>query len=109
MAHDGDRAPAMRADVVPAAAAGQAHLGVVIIADHGAVQVAVGIDLRAAQEAELDKAALGCLDDLAQTGCGERAVEGALPADRHRQLVQDGSHAAKLEEGDQVGGVHLLR
>src|SRR5262249_3902095 len=47
---DDEDAPAERAQVVGAAAAGQAHLRAGVVADDGRVEVAVSVDLGAAQE-----------------------------------------------------------
>ena len=106
--HDGDRSPAERTDIVASAAAGQAHLRVVILADHRAVQVAVRVDLRPADEPVLDETALGGLHHVADACRGDGAVEGAFPANRHGQCLEDGTSAPKLEDCHQVRGVHAL-
>src|SRR5580704_5575494 len=56
--HDDQYLARVRHDLRRTAAAGQAHRGVRIVADHGAVEVAEAIDLRCAQEADIDAAAL---------------------------------------------------
>ena len=58
VSHDDEDAPAAGRDLGGAAAAGQSDFGLVVRADHRAVQIAEAIDLRAAEEADRDPAAL---------------------------------------------------
>src|SRR5690349_8461718 len=56
--HDVEDALGVDGDLAGAAAAWQAHLGRSIVADDAGVQVAVAVDLRAAEQADLDTPAL---------------------------------------------------
>ena len=109
VAHDGNRPPAMRTDVVPAAAPRQANLWMIMVADGRRVQVAVGIDLGSAEEAVFDEPALGCFNHVQDAAGGEGAVERPPFADGARQVFQNGPDASELEDQHQVWGVHALR
>ena len=98
-----------RADVVGAARAGHAHFRLGVIADDGRVQIAVHVDLRAADEAVLDEAALRGFHDVADRRGLQRLVEGAHVAHGQRQFFQHRADAAELEHRHQVGRVNLLR
>ena len=56
--HDHERALRVDRDFAGAAAARQAHLRFGVVADDGGVEVAVAIDLRAAEQRDLDQAPL---------------------------------------------------
>ena len=107
--HHEDVAHAGR-DLGRAAAAGQPHLRRVVVADHGAVEVAVAVDLRGAEEADVDAAALEPVrehlrhrDDRVG-GLGELAV-----ADRERQRRRLGADRAALVDEHAVRGVRAAR
>ena len=83
-----ERLPRMRGDFRRAAGTGQARRRRVVRTDHGAVEVAVAVDLRRAEEADVDASGLQVVaehfrqrDDEGR-GLGQLAV-----ADRQRQHV----------------------
>src|SRR5205823_618340 len=84
--HDED-APHAERDLGRAAAAGKAHLRRVVVADHGAVQIAVPVDLCRAEEADVDAAALEPVrEDLRYRDDGVRRLRQLAVADRERYL-----------------------
>src|ERR1700737_527832 len=78
-------------DVVAAAGARQARLGVARIADERAVEIAVLVDLRASHEAEIDVAALEQKQHF-------RAAEHHVGADRATLIVGRGRQLPRLDE-----------
>src|SRR6185369_16780414 len=78
-------------DVVAAAGAGQAGRRIFRIADEGAVEIAVLIDLRAAHASDIDIAA------VEQQDIG--AAEHHIGAPRAALLVGGGRELARLDEG----------
>src|SRR5262249_34918439 len=102
-------APAERGQVVGAAAAWKANLGPRVVgADHGRVEVAVGINLSAAQEGVVDHAALAGFHDVGHAGGHDAAPESARVADADRHGRQLGGDAPGLKEDHQVGGAGAL-
>src|SRR5262249_7509496 len=100
---DDEDAPAQRGQVVGAAAAREADLRPgVVRADQGRVEVAVGVDLGAAEEGVVHQTALAGLHDVTHAGRHEAPVEGARVADADRHGGQLRGDAAGLEEDDQV-------
>ena len=75
-----------------------------MVTDDHTVQVAVGVDLRPAQEAIVNETALGRLHRVADAQGGDPLVEGARLPDGERQLFHDGARPAKFEDRHQVGG-----
>ena len=84
-------------DLGRAAGAGQPHLRAVVVADHGAVEIAEAVDLRGAEEADVDAAALEPVGEHLRDGDDEvgRLRELAV-ADRQRQLRRLGADRAAL-------------
>src|SRR4029453_1741778 len=87
-----DHPPGRAGDLGGAAGAGQAHLGLVVVADDGGVDVAEAVDLGGAGEADVDAPAadpvvehLGDGDEVLGAG-GEVVV-----ADRQRQALGGGA------------------
>src|SRR5262249_36870749 len=72
-------------DVIGAAAAREAHLGPLIASDDGGVQIAVAVDLRAADEADVQEAALGHEEDVRDAGQHLSAMGGAYLVGGDRQ------------------------
>ena len=78
---DHERLLARRRDLGRAAAARQPHLRVVVVADHGAVEIAVAIDLGGAQEPDVDPAALQPVgEDLGDADTTASAVSASSPS-----------------------------
>ncbi len=73
--HDDGEALGEGGDVGAAAAAGEADFGVVPVADEGGVQVAVAVNFRAADEAEMDIACGHGTHDIEGAGGPECAVD----------------------------------
>ena len=103
---DHQRLLAGRGDLGRAAAAGKPHLGIIVGADHGAVEIGEAVDLRSPQEADVDAAALQPVgEDLRHAdhcvgGLGQLAV-----ADRERQVVRLGADRPALVDQHTAGGV----
>jgi len=109
MDHDKDRTLGERVDVRVAAAAGEAQFRLQVVADAGGVDIAVLVDLRPAEVAEIDIAALGDGKGIEQTG-GTRGPGFATGvADRGRQFRGPAVEGSGLENQFQVGGMGLLR
>src|SRR5208337_3798394 len=76
--------------------------------DHGRVEVAVGVDLGAAEESVVDHAALASFHDICHAGGHAGAVEGARIADADRHGRQLRRNAAGLEADDKLRRVSIL-
>ena len=91
-------------------AAGQAHLRLRVVADHRAVEVAAAVDLRRAEEADVDAAALEPVREHLRHGddrvrrLGELAV-----ADRQRQMLGLRADRAALVDEHAAGSVRPAR
>ena len=93
--------PAAGGDLGGAAAARQAHLGLRVVADDGAVQVAEAVHLRASQKSDGDPAALQPVAEyLRHRDRGQRRLAQLAVADRERQHV--GPRAERARFVDQV-------
>ena len=89
LAQHHDRLTAGGGDLGRAAGARQAHLRVVVGADHGAVEVAVTVDLRGAQEADVDAPGLQPVaEDLGHRDDGVGGLGQLAVADRERQVLR---------------------
>ncbi len=76
--------------------------------DAGGVQVAVHIDLGAAEEGVVQHAAAGCFHDLGH-GAGHEGLPGSPGiTDGDGHLGDQGSSAARFEQDNQVRRVGLL-
>ena len=102
--------PAERDDVVGAAAAGQPHLGPRVAADGAGVEVAVPVDLGAADEPHVEEAALGEQERVGDAGQHLGAVGGAHLVGRDRQLARlpHGPDDAALDHHGEPRGVGAL-
>jgi hypothetical protein len=79
------------------AGAGQARLRVVVVADHGRVDVAEPVDLGGAQEAHVDAAALEIqAEQVPHARNGRRPRDDRRVADRQRQAGRLGAEDAGL-------------
>ena len=97
-------------DLGRAAAAGQAHLRVVIVADHRGVDVAEPVELRGAEEADGDAPALQPVaEHLRHRHGGERRLAQFAVADRERQHVRRGADGAALVDQRDVGRMRQPR
>ena len=81
----------------------------VIVANDGRIQVAVTVDLRAAQERVIDEPPLAGLHDVGHAGGHQPFVECPRIAHADRHPRQAGPHAAGLEQQRQLGRHGLLR
>ena len=89
-----------------AARAGQAHLGMVVIADHGGIDVAKAVDLRAAQKAHIHVAALQVEgEDIVHAAHRQRPADQGGVADGERQARRLGADHPGFVDHQQVGGV----
>ena len=96
-------------DVGAAAAAGQAHGRPPPVADVGRVQVAVAVDLGAADEAEVDQPLLEQAHHLERARAPERARDVRRVAHRHQRLGgRLVAHDAVLEDAEGARGVRAL-
>ena len=104
--HHDERALGEDGDLAGAAGAGEAHLGGGVAADDCRVEVAVLVNLRAAQKAHLDLAVLEeVLEHLAHARDHERASHERRIADGRGHAVRNGTHGAGLVDHAEVGGV----
>ena len=95
--HDDEDLAAGDGDFRRAAAAGQPRLRLVVGADHRGVEIGEAVDLRAAEEADRDAAALQPVaEHLRHRHGGERGVAQFAVADRQRQHVRLGADGAGL-------------
>src|SRR5262249_28535456 len=86
LAHDDEYLAAGAGDRGRAAAAREPYLGLVIIADHGGVEIGEAVDLRAAEEANRHASALQPVaKHLDDSRGGERGLAQLAIADRERQ------------------------
>ncbi len=93
-------------DLFGAAGAGQAHLGVVVTADDGGVDVAELIDLGATHESDIHIAALQVQgEDIVHAAHGGGAGDQGGVADGERQARRLGADHARFVDHEQVGGV----
>ena len=93
--HDDEDLMAIGGDFRRPAAAGQAHLGLVIIADHGGVEIGEAINLRAAQKAHGHAPALQPVaEHLGHRHGGQRGVAQFAIADGERQHIGLGGDGA---------------
>ena len=105
---DHHRAPGVDGDLGRAAAAGEPHRRVGVVADHGGVDVSVAVDLRAAQEADLDPAVLQeVLEHIGHAADHQRAGDQRRVSDRDRQPLGNGTHRPALVDQHQVRRVGL--
>ena len=114
VAQQNDHAAGRARDLRRAAGAGQAHLGRVVVADHRGVDVAEAVDLRGAEEADVDPpAADPVVEHLRHRDQVLRAGGEVVVADRQRQALRarpDGAglvdeHAAgRVQAPGEVGG-----
>src|SRR5947208_2456535 len=103
--HDDEDLATGGGDLRRAAAAGQTNLRFLVRANDGCVEIGVFVDLRAAEEADLDAAALQPIAkhfryrDRRQCGLAQFTV-----ADRQRQYVRlGGERAGFIDERDESG------
>src|SRR5205085_2993246 len=100
--HHEDLADARR-DLRGAAGPGQAHLRRAVVADHGAVQVRVPVDLRRAEEADVDPPALEPVGEhLGYRDDSVRSLRELAVADREWQLGRLRPDRSALVDQDAV-------
>ena len=93
--HDDENLAAGGGDLRRAAAAGQPHLRLVVGADHRGVEIGVFVDLRAAEKADLDAAALQPVaEHFRHRHRRQRGLAQFAVADRERQHVRLGGERA---------------
>ena len=72
--------PRVRGDLGRAARAGQARRGRCVGTDHGAVEVAEAVDLRGAEEADVDASGLQVIANTSGSGTTQAAVSASSPS-----------------------------
>ena len=87
---------------------GRRTAGLGVVADHGGVDVAVAVNLGAAEEAHLDTAILKeALKDIGHAADHERAGDQGRIPDRDRQPFRHRTYGAGLIDQHQVGRMGL--
>src|SRR5262249_19778531 len=110
MGREDDHLAAEGEDVVGAAAARQAHFRPVIPADDGGVQVAVPVDLSAADEAHVEETALGHEEDVGDAGQHLGAMGGPhlVGGDGEPSRLPFGSYDATLDDDREIRSLQAL-
>src|SRR4030042_3356164 len=104
MLHNGHCHPTLAAHVITSTTAWQTCLGMVMITNCDAVQVAIWVDLCPTQKTIIYKAALGGFHQLADACRHQPSMESARLTHCAGKLIHDRSQTTKLKHGYQVGG-----
>ena len=93
-----------RGNLTGATGAGQPGGRLVVVADHRGIQVAIAVDLRASEEADIDQAALQViLEDFGHRADAQSSGHQCRVADRGRQALGLRADGARFINQHQVG------
>ena len=107
---DHDHLAAARRDLRCAAGPGQPRPGMVVVADHGRVEVRVAVDLRGAEERDVDPSRPDPVVEHLRHADHEVGRLGELAvADRERDVHRLGADRARLVDQHQLGVVDRAR
>ena len=98
----------MNRDLAGTTAAGQPHLGLLVVTDHGRIEIPETIDLSPLQEADIDAPGLEVVvEDVEDRADAQGAAHQGGVADRYRYALGNRAHRPRLVDEHQVGRMQM--